>query len=201
VADKEEEGTAGEPTPADQSSTSAAGSHALGHPGAARGNEVVEPTGEDLAASAYDTAGRDDVADLEGPAPAGAVLDEDDQGTEDDAILAGDGAGDGGRESNELEPVGAAAVGRGVERRRGGRPAPLAKDAATLPRDRPVRQTRTGPVTFVRESVGELRKVVYPTGQQLLNYFVVVLVFVLFIIAYVSLLDLGMGWAIFRVFS
>ena len=54
---------------------------------------------------------------------------------------------------------------------------------------------------FVRESVGELRKVVYPTGQQLLNYFVVVLVFVLFVIAYVSLLDLGMGWAIFRVFS
>ena len=69
MADKEEEGTAGEPTPADQSSTSAAGSHALGHPGAPRGNEVVEPTGEDLAASAYDTAGRDDVADLEGPAP------------------------------------------------------------------------------------------------------------------------------------
>ena len=60
---------------------------------------------------------------------------------------------------------------------------------------------RTGPVGFVSESVGELRKVVYPTGQQLLNYFVVVLVFVLFVIAYVSLLDLGMGWAIFRVFA
>jgi preprotein translocase subunit SecE len=53
----------------------------------------------------------------------------------------------------------------------------------------------------VKESVGELRKVVYPTGQQLLNYFVVVLVFVLFVIAYVSLLDLGLGWALFRVFS
>ena len=60
---------------------------------------------------------------------------------------------------------------------------------------------RTTPVAFVKESVGELRKVVYPTGQQLLNYFVVVLVFVLFVIAYVSLLDLGMGWAIFRVFA
>jgi len=60
---------------------------------------------------------------------------------------------------------------------------------------------RTGPVTFVKQSVGELRKVVYPTGQQLLNYFVVVLIFVLFIIAYVSLLDLGFGAAMFRIFA
>ena len=49
--------------------------------------------------------------------------------------------------------------------------------------------------------MGELRKVVYPTGQQLLNYFVVVLIFVLFIIAYVSLLDLGFGAAMFRIFA
>jgi len=72
---------------------------------------------------------------------------------------------------------------------------------ATPSRDRPVKPRRTGPVAFVKESVGDLRKVVYPTGQQLLNYFVVVLVFVLFVIAYVSVLDLGLGWAIFRVFS
>ena len=57
------------------------------------------------------------------------------------------------------------------------------------------------PIKFVRQSIGELRKVVYPTGQQLINYFVVVLVFVLFVIAYVSLLDLGLGWAIFKIFS
>ena len=61
--------------------------------------------------------------------------------------------------------------------------------------------TRTTPVKFVRQSVGELRKVVYPTGEQLIKYFVVVLVFVLFIIAYVSLLDLGFGAAIFKIFS
>jgi preprotein translocase subunit SecE len=60
---------------------------------------------------------------------------------------------------------------------------------------------RTGPVTFVKESVGELRKVVYPTGPQLLNYFVVVLIFVLFVIAFVSVLDLAFGWAILKVFS
>ena len=63
------------------------------------------------------------------------------------------------------------------------------------------KRERTGPVRFVRESIGELRKVVYPTGQQVLQYFVVVLVFVLFVIAYVSLLDLGFGTAIFKIFS
>jgi preprotein translocase subunit SecE len=70
-------------------------------------------------------------------------------------------------------------------------------------RQRPGGRTekRTGPVTFVKESVAELRKVVYPTGPQLVNYFVVVLIFVLFIIAFVSLLDLAFGWLILRVFS
>jgi preprotein translocase subunit SecE len=60
---------------------------------------------------------------------------------------------------------------------------------------------RTGPITFSKESIGELRKVVYPTGPQLLNYFVVVLIFVLFIIAIVSVLDLAFGWAILKIFS
>ena len=179
MADKDEEGAAGEPTPADPSSTSSAGAHALGHPESPRGEEVGEPTGDELAASGYDTAGRDDLPDLAGPA-AGATT-RDDEGA--------------------LEPVGAGAVGRGVTPSRERRPAPQAKGVATPARDRPAKQRRTGPVGFVKESVGELRKVVYPTGQQLLNYFVVVLVFVLFVIAYVSLLDLGMGWAIFRVFS
>ena len=56
-------------------------------------------------------------------------------------------------------------------------------------------------MAFVKQSVGELRKVVYPTGQQLGNYFLVVLVFVLFVIAFVSLLDLGIGKLVFAIFS
>ena len=75
------------------------------------------------------------------------------------------------------------------------------KGAPTNKRDQPVKPERTTPVKFVRQSIGELRKVVYPTGPQLINYFVVVLVFVLFVIAFVSLLDLGLGWAIFKIFS
>ena len=188
MADKDEEGTAPEPTSTGSSSTSPSGSHALGHPGSPRGEEVGEPTGEELAASGYDTAGRDDVADLEGPAPVGELDVEPDEAEE--------------RESDALEPVGAGVAGRGVVRSRDRRPALTGKNAPTPARDRPAARTsRTGPISFVRESVGELRKVVYPTGQQLANYFVVVLVFVLFIIAYVSLLDLGLGAAIFRLFS
>jgi preprotein translocase subunit SecE len=75
------------------------------------------------------------------------------------------------------------------------------KGAPTKKRDQRVKRERTTPLKFVRQSIGELRKVVYPTGPQLINYFVVVLVFVLFVIAYVSLLDLGFGWAIFKIFS
>ena len=79
--------------------------------------------------------------------------------------------------------------------------APVPKGTPTARRDVEPAEKRTTPVAFVQQSVGELRKVVYPTGQQLGNYFVVVLVFVLFIIAIVTLLDLGLGKLVFLIFS
>ena len=60
---------------------------------------------------------------------------------------------------------------------------------------------RTSPVTFYRQVVAELRKVVWPTQQQLVTYLIVVLVFVLVMIAYVSVLDLGFGKAVFALFG
>jgi preprotein translocase subunit SecE len=60
---------------------------------------------------------------------------------------------------------------------------------------------RTSPVTFYRQVVAELRKVVWPTQQQLVTYFIVVLVFVLAMIGYVSLLDVAFGKAVFAVFG
>ncbi len=76
------------------------------------------------------------------------------------------------------------------------------KQSAT-PKQRRVdeEEPRTSPPEFVRQSVGELRKVVWPTGEQVRGYFVVVLVFVLFIIAFVSVLDLVFGWALLQVFG
>jgi preprotein translocase subunit SecE len=91
---------------------------------------------------------------------------------------------------------GTAAPGSVVKAPRGpkGRPTPSRRGEVA-------KKERTGPIKFIRESIGELRKVVYPTGQQVVQYFVVVLVFVLFVIAYVSLLDLGLGAALFKIFS
>jgi len=57
---------------------------------------------------------------------------------------------------------------------------------------------RATPVQFVREVVAELRKVVWPTWDQLRQYFVVVLVFVLIMIGIVFGLDLGFGAAILK---
>ncbi len=62
-------------------------------------------------------------------------------------------------------------------------------------------QVRTSPVTFYRQVLAELRKVVWPTQEQLITYFIVVLVFVTFFMLLVSALDLGFGKLVFRVFS
>lgn len=51
---------------------------------------------------------------------------------------------------------------------------------------------RVGPVTFTKQCIGELKKVVWPTGEQTGQYFVVVLVYVLFIMAIVAGLDFGL---------
>ena len=60
---------------------------------------------------------------------------------------------------------------------------------------------RTSPATFYRQVVAELRKVVWPTQQQLVTYFIVVMVFVLVVMTIVSLLDLGFGKAMFAIFA
>ncbi|GGO92186.1 protein translocase subunit SecE [Nocardioides phosphati] len=60
---------------------------------------------------------------------------------------------------------------------------------------------KTGPVTFYRQVLAELRKVVWPTREQLVTYFFVVLVFVVVMCALVSVLDLGFGKLIFSIFS
>jgi len=122
----------------------------------------------------------------------------DDGRAEDDPPRSGDPDG-------ELVAVGAPSNKRSAGRNEAAADRALArskKEKATPPQKVvPTKEKRTGPVTFLKESAGELRKVVYPTGQQLLNYFVVVLIFVLFIIAIVSLLDLAFGAATLKIFS
>lgn len=64
--------------------------------------------------------------------------------------------------------------------------------------DKPV---RTSPVTFYRQVIAELRKVVWPTQDQLVTYFFVVMVFVIVMMAIISALDLGLGRLAFEVFG
>ncbi len=54
---------------------------------------------------------------------------------------------------------------------------------------------------FYRQVVNELTKVVWPTRNQLTTYTAVVMVFVTFIIAVVSLLDLVLTKIVFWVFG
>jgi preprotein translocase subunit SecE len=60
---------------------------------------------------------------------------------------------------------------------------------------------RTSPGLFLRQVLAELRKVVWPTQQQVITYFFVVLVFVGVMMAYVAGLDFGLGKAMFAVFG
>ena len=60
---------------------------------------------------------------------------------------------------------------------------------------------RTTPAEFVRQCIDELRRVVWPSVNQWQQYFVVVLIFVLFMLAFASLLDLGYGTALLRLFG
>jgi len=78
-------------------------------------------------------------------------------------------------------------------------------DSSAVRRDKkgrgPERPQRTTLPTFYRQVVAELRKVVWPTQEQLVTYFFVVMVFVLVMIGIVSALDLGFGKLVFAIFT
>lgn len=67
------------------------------------------------------------------------------------------------------------------------------------------RAERRGPFArlalFIRQVIGELKKVVTPTRKELLSYTGVVLVFVVIMMALVSVLDLGFGTLVSYVFG
>ena len=69
------------------------------------------------------------------------------------------------------------------------------------PRERSGSEKRTSIPTFYRQVVAELRKVVYPTQQQVVTYFIVVLIFVLVMMSIVAGLDFGLGKLMFAIFA
>jgi preprotein translocase subunit SecE len=56
-------------------------------------------------------------------------------------------------------------------------------------------------VLFLRQVIDELGKVVTPTRKELVNYTLVVLVFVIIMMAFVSMLDLLFGWGVSWIFG
>ena len=62
-------------------------------------------------------------------------------------------------------------------------------------------KSRTTPALFFRQIVGELRKVIWPTRSMLVTYTVVCLVFVTFMVIFVTSLDYGFTKLVFALFG
>ena len=85
----------------------------------------------------------------------------------------------------------------------------LGADGAPAARKRPAPQAprpaakdeRTGPVQFLREVRGELRKVAWPTRPEIINYSIIVLFTVVVLTAYIATLDFAFGEAVFKMFE
>jgi preprotein translocase subunit SecE len=80
-----------------------------------------------------------------------------------------------------------------------GTPAARKRPAPQAPR--PSKDERTGPVQFLREVRGELRKVAWPTRPEVINYSIIVLVTVVVLTAYIATLDFAFGEAVFKLFE
>lgn len=84
--------------------------------------------------------------------------------------------------------------------------APVKKTAPTRKRSESEKAERDpysarNPAEFVKQSAGEIQKVVWPTWPQLTTLFLSVLIFVLFVIAFVGLLDVVFGWGLLALFG
>ncbi len=77
---------------------------------------------------------------------------------------------------------------------------PQSKPRTTPTQAAPNRE-RTSPRKFFREMVAELRKVAWPSRQEVVNYSVITLVFLVFVTALVGVVDWGFARAIFWLFG
>jgi preprotein translocase subunit SecE len=66
---------------------------------------------------------------------------------------------------------------------------------------RPAQRNRTTPALFFRQSVAELRKVIWPTRKELVTYTSVALVFIVIMIAVVTSLDYGFTKLVIALFG
>jgi preprotein translocase subunit SecE len=69
------------------------------------------------------------------------------------------------------------------------------------PASRPAGGPGGKPARFVRESVSEMRKVLWPTRTELVTYAAVVIVFVVIMVSLVAGLDVGFAKLVLKVFG
>jgi preprotein translocase subunit SecE len=69
------------------------------------------------------------------------------------------------------------------------------------PSARPPRGRGSAPTRFIRESVSEMRKVLWPSRSELVTYSIVVIVFVVIMVAIVAGLDFGFAKLVLQVFG
>jgi len=60
---------------------------------------------------------------------------------------------------------------------------------------------RTSPLLFYRQVVAELRKVIWPTRNELVTYTTVSLIFVVIVLGIVFGLDNGFSWVVIKLFG
>ena len=71
------------------------------------------------------------------------------------------------------------------------------KKAAKEPRRNPIAYV----INYLREVIGELRKVIWPNRKQMATYTTVVLVFLAFMVTLIGLVDLGVARLVMLVFG
>jgi preprotein translocase subunit SecE len=69
------------------------------------------------------------------------------------------------------------------------------------PSARPTKGRGGAPTRFVRESVSEMRKVLWPSRNELVTYAIVVIVFVVIMVSIVAGLDFGFAKLVLEVFG
>ncbi|MDA2892038.1 preprotein translocase subunit SecE [Mycolicibacterium sp. BiH015] len=75
------------------------------------------------------------------------------------------------------------------------------KKTAKKPKDGPSRNPIAFVINYLREVVGELRKVIWPNRKQMASYTTVVLLFLIFMVAMIGGVDLGLAKLVTWIFG
>lgn len=75
------------------------------------------------------------------------------------------------------------------------------KTAKKKSADGPSRNPLTFVMTYLKQVVAELRKVIWPNRKQMVSYTTVVLIFLAFMVALIGLVDLGLAKLVMTVFG